>query len=97
MHYQWPAIIGELLHLSKPQIHPAFIVLTDINMKTEVQKLKEVVIEFSEKESVALEVTPILQDEYEKKPITCTITKIIKLFTKIAKGRVSIRPFFVYC
>lgn len=68
LHYQWPAIIGELLHLSKPQIHPAFIVLTDINMKTEVQKLKELVIEFSEKRiPVALEVTPILQDEYEKK------------------------------
>ena len=50
--YQWPAMIGELLHLSKPQIHPAYIVLTDINMKTEVQQLEDVVMEFSEKESL---------------------------------------------
>lgn len=45
-------MIGELLHLSKPQIHPAYIVLTDINMKTEVQQLEDVVMEFSEKESL---------------------------------------------
>ncbi|WP_342544412.1 hypothetical protein [Lysinibacillus sp. FSL K6-4013] len=65
--YQWPAMIGELLHLSKPQIHPAYIVLTDINMKTEVQQLEDVVMEFSEKRiPIALEITPILQDEFEK-------------------------------
>ncbi|WP_155591599.1 DUF2334 domain-containing protein [Lysinibacillus cavernae] len=68
MQYQWPAIIGELLQLPKPQIHPAFIVLTDINMKTDVQTLQEVVMEFSEKRiPIALEVTPILLDESENK------------------------------
>ncbi len=66
--YQWPAIIGELLQLPKPQVHPGYIVLTDINMKTDVQKLKEVVTGFSEKKiPIALEVTPIFMDEHEKK------------------------------
>jgi len=64
LQYQWPALMGELLQLPKPQSHPAFIVLSDINMKTDVQKLKKVVKEFAKNRvPIALEVTPILLDE----------------------------------
>ncbi|WP_281216151.1 DUF2334 domain-containing protein [Lysinibacillus capsici] len=68
MQYQWPAIMGELLQIAKPQTHPAFIVLSDINMKTDMQKLKKLVLEFSAKKlPIALEVTPIVVDESDKR------------------------------
>ncbi|WP_341299759.1 DUF2334 domain-containing protein [Lysinibacillus sp. FSL H8-0500] len=64
LQYEWPAIIGELLQLPKPSTHAAFIVLTDINMKTNVQKLEEVVAAFADRDiPIALEVTPIMMDE----------------------------------
>ncbi|WP_418302505.1 hypothetical protein [Lysinibacillus fusiformis] len=67
LQYQWPTLMGDLLQLSKPQSHPAFIVLSDINMKTDVGKLEKVVKAFTKNRvPIALEVTPILLDEFEK-------------------------------
>ncbi|MEK5232539.1 DUF2334 domain-containing protein [Lysinibacillus sp. FSL K6-0232] len=64
LQYNWPALLGELLQLPKPQAHQAFIVLSDITMKTNVQKLKKVVDAFAEHNiPVALEVTPIIVEE----------------------------------
>jgi len=67
LQYQWPTLMGDLLQLPKPQSHPAFIVLSDINMKTDVGKLEKVVKAFTKNRvPIALEVTPILLDEFEK-------------------------------
>lgn len=64
LQYQWPTLMGDLLQLPKPQSHPAFIVLSDINMKTDVGKLEKVVKAFTKNRvPIALEVTPILLDE----------------------------------
>lgn len=67
LQYQWPTLMGDLLQLPKPQSHTAFIVLSDINMKTDVGKLEKVVKAFTKNRvPIALEVTPILLDEFEK-------------------------------
>ncbi|WP_223596813.1 DUF2334 domain-containing protein, partial [Neobacillus bataviensis] len=67
LQYQWPTLMGDLLQLPKPQSHPAFIVVSDINMKTDVGKLEKVVKAFTKNRvPIALEVTPILLDESEK-------------------------------
>ncbi len=68
--------MGDLLQLPKPQSHPAFIVLSDINMKTDVKKLEKVVKEFTRNSvPIALEVTPILLDKFEKIYIIYMIIK----------------------
>ncbi|MEG0448742.1 MAG: DUF2334 domain-containing protein [Lysinibacillus sp.] len=66
MPFEWPRMIGELLQLPHPTAHEGFIVLTDINMKTNVEKLKEVVAGFKQYNlPISLEVTPIYEDEKE--------------------------------
>ncbi|KOS64451.1 MULTISPECIES: hypothetical protein [Lysinibacillus] len=60
MQYEWPSIINRLLQLPEPIKHQTFIVLTDINMETDVAKLQSVVTQFTEKGiPISLEVTPI--------------------------------------
>ena len=62
--YDWPSILGELLQLSTPDIHPAFIVLTDINMETDVVKLKKVVEQLKHYNvPINLQITPLFEDD----------------------------------
>lgn len=62
--YDWPSIFGELLKLSSTNnLHPAFIVLTDINMETDVLKLKKVVEQLKQFDvPINLQISPL----YEK-------------------------------
>ena len=62
--YDWPSILGDLLQLSTPDIHPAFIVLTDINMETDVVKLKKVVEQLKHYNvPINLQITPLFEDD----------------------------------
>lgn len=64
--YEWSAVMGDLLQLPHPTTHEAFMVLTDINMKTNVAQLKEVVERFRQYGiPVSIEVTPIYEDDKE--------------------------------
>ncbi|MFJ7668358.1 hypothetical protein ACIQXI_14760 [Lysinibacillus sp. NPDC097195] len=62
--YDWPAILGDLLILPPPTIHPAFIVLTDINMETDVGELKKVVQQLQHYNvPINLQITPLYEED----------------------------------
>ncbi|MFZ4200546.1 hypothetical protein [Lysinibacillus sp. NPDC056220] len=94
LQYQWPSVMGDLLQLPKPQSHPAFIVLSDINMKTDVKKLEKVVKEFTRNSvPIALEVTPILLDKFEKNIYYLHDNK--KLLSYLQKLQIEGYPFIL--
>ncbi|MEK5331501.1 hypothetical protein [Lysinibacillus sp. FSL W8-0992] len=60
--YDWPSIFGDLLKISSPNIHPAFIVLSDINVETDVLKLKEVVEQLKQLNvPINLQISPLYE------------------------------------
>lgn len=62
--YDWPSIFGDLLKLSTPTIHPAFIVLTDINVETDVLKLKKVVEQLKQfNVPMNLQISPLYEED----------------------------------
>lgn len=64
--YEWPSIISQLLQLHPPSNHEAFIVLSDINMKTNVEHLEKLVTILRQYEvPVVLEIAPFYEENRE--------------------------------
>ncbi|GEL04528.1 DUF2334 domain-containing protein [Rummeliibacillus stabekisii] len=62
--YSWPHLFSQVLGIQFQNTHPAYIVLTNINMKTNLTKLKETINELSSRHiPLHLAITPIYKEK----------------------------------